>query len=243
MPWLGRPPALGAVAVLHLDGAGAPPRIAETFEQSPWLVPCVVVTPATLSPSMLQVVWGLPSQPAFVIQSAPSARVAPALVLATVATRPTPTAPHLVAYVIGRTRSVALGQTLDVIWSPKTAGARREADRTIRYRLGRLGPLGHHDWLRVHRLIRAKTEGWNLSVERQAQLVGTEARTLRSWAARYLGCSLKTFRLMAGWEWIVESVLRRGGYLPDPAEAPARITRPATGELPRPTRPGSPIRR
>ena len=44
-----------------------------------------------------------------------------------------------------------------------------------------------------------------------AHMAVTEARTLRSWVARYLGMTMKTFRATIGWEWILELALGRGG--------------------------------
>jgi hypothetical protein len=112
---------------------------------------------------------------------------------------------------VRRTNSIALGQTLDQIWKPRSALSGGNAERTVRYRLRRLGQYGSHDWIRLQRLVRIKTEGAGMTVEAQANLVGTEARTLRSWVARYLGMTLKTFRSIVGWEWVLELALDRGG--------------------------------
>lgn len=220
-PWIGRPPMPGAVAVVPADAVRQLDRVTALFDQSPWVVPCVLLTPAAISPALLQTVWGLPCQPAFVILTGSAYQVPAAMVLNAVATRPAPTVAHLVAQVVTRTESIALGQTLSGIWSDQPTRRTAEADRTVRYRLRRLGRLGHHDWLRIRKLIQAKVGGWNASVDRQAHLVGAEARTFRAWVARYLGCSMRSFQMTAGWEWIIETALRRGGFpLVETAEEP-----------------------
>ncbi len=209
---VGRLPVLGAVALAQVDGRhGLSPQLTELLEQAPWTVPCIVVAPSAVSASVLQSIWSLPVQPAVLIPADPRTRVTPAAAVAAALTRPRPTPAHLVAYVVRRTNSVVLGQTLDQIWNPRPTLGGANAERTVRYRLRRLGHYGSHDWIRIHRMVRLKSEGLGMTVEEQAHLVGTEARTLRSWVARYLGMPMKTFRATAGWEWVLELALRRGG--------------------------------
>ncbi|MBL8986426.1 MAG: hypothetical protein JNJ80_09150 [Gemmatimonadetes bacterium] len=223
-PLVGRPPALGAIAVARADGPrGFSTEMATLLDRAPWTVPCVVLRPSSVTPSVLQRVWELPGQPAFVVVTQPGDRLLPAGILTAIANRPAPLTPLLVAYVVRRTGSVILGQSLDQIWAARDRSNDTTAERTIRYRLRRLGKYGRYDWIRIRRLIRAKVEGRNLTVEQRAQLVGTEARTLRGWIARYLGTTMKNFRAMAGWEWILETALRRGGFpLDQPGPAAAR---------------------
>ena len=209
---VGRLPVLGAVALAQVDGRhGLSPQLVELLEQAPWTVPCIVVAAAAVSAAVLQSIWSLPVQPAVLIPSDPRSRTTPAAAMAAALNRPRPTAAHLVAYVVRRTNSVVLGQTLDQIWNPRPTLGGANAERTVRYRLRRLGRYGSHDWIRIHRMVRLKTECLGMTVEEQAHLVGTEARTLRSWVARYLGMPMKTFRATAGWEWVLELALRRGG--------------------------------
>ena len=232
VPLGGKLPALGAVALAQIDGRhGLSPQLAELLEQAPWTVPCIVVAPAAVSASVLQQIWSLPVQPAVLIPSDPRSRVTPASAMAAAGSRPRPTAAHLVAYVVRRTNSVVFGQTLDQIWNPRPALGGANAERTVRYRLRRLGQYGSHDWIRIQRMVRLKTEGLGKTVEEQAHLVGTEARTLRAWVARYLGMPMKTFRATAGWEWVLELALRRGGVRMD--GGPTRPESEALTRLPR----------
>jgi hypothetical protein len=223
-PIIGRLPVLGAVAVARVDGPrGLTPRLAELIEVAPWTVPCVVLRHGSVTSTVLQQVWELPAQPAFVIGGQGGEPVPPATVLAAVGNRPAPPPSLLVSYLVRRTGSVVLGQTLDHLWAGRARTGERTADRTIRYRLRRLGAYGRHDWGRIRGLVRAKVDGRTLNVEQRAHLVGTEARTLRAWIARYLGTTMKTFRTTAGWEWILESALRRGGFLrAQPVDRPDR---------------------
>lgn len=212
-PVVGRLPALGAIAVARVDGPrGLSPELATLLDRAPWTVPCVVVSSVAVTPSVLQRVWELPGQPAFVMLQGPNDHLPASTLLQAIANRSAPPTSLLIAYLVRRTGSVVLGQTLDQIWSQRDADPSATADRTVRYRLRRLGLYGRHDWIRIRRLIRAKTEGRLLNVEQRAQLVGTEARTLRSWIARYVGTTMKAFRTTAGWEWILEAALRRGRF-------------------------------
>ncbi len=209
---IGRLPALGSIAVVRIDGQqGVPPQLAELLDRAPWTVPCIVIAPTAVSAAVLQSIWSLPVQPAVLVASDRSSRITAAAAAKAAANRSRPTAAHFVAYVVRRTNSVVLGQTLDQIWGRRSALAGGNAERTVRYRLRRQGTFSRHDWIRVHSLLRVKTEAAAETVEQQAHAVGTEARTLRSWVARYLGMTMKTFRATIGWEWILELALARGG--------------------------------
>ena len=209
---VGRLPPLGSVALTRIDvRQGLSPQFTDLLERAPWTVPCIVVAQAAVSAAVLQSIWSLPVQPAVLIPSDPTSRVTAAAAVTAAASRPRPTAAHLVAYVVRRTNSVVLGQTLDQIWNPRPVLGGANAARTVRYRLRRLGRYGSHDWIRIQRLVRLKTEGIGMTVEEQAHMLGTEARTLRSWVARYLGMTMKAFRATVGWEWVLELALCRGG--------------------------------
>ena len=190
-------PALGAVAIGRIySPRGFTPGLAPLLEQSPWVIPFVVVAPACLSPEVLQAMWGLPTQPAFLVTPRPTERTSSATVLEAIAARPVPPTSLIIAYVVRRTGSVVLGETLDQVWSGRRGGA--NADRTVRYRFRKHGDYGRHDWNRVRRLVAAKAEGSDLSVEQVARLLNTEARTVRGWVRRYVGTSMRAFLATAG---------------------------------------------
>jgi hypothetical protein len=214
-PVLARVPALGSVAVARIGGGrGLGPELPRLLDRAPWTVPCVVLAPNAVSAGVLQAVWGLAGQPAFIVLSSVTERPTPSTLLKAIASRPIPPRSLAIAYAVRRTHSVVLGETLEQVWSLRSSerAGPGNAERTLRHRLRQLGEWGRHDWIRIWRLVLAKTEGRDLNVEQKAQLVGAEARTLRSWLARYLGVSMRTFRVTAGWEWILEAALRRGGF-------------------------------
>lgn len=209
----GREPALGSVAVGVVTAArGVPGDFPALLERSPWVVPCIAMAPDVVTPATLQSIWSVPGQPAFLVTPQSTNRLDPATILAAVRHRPPPPASFVVAYVVRRTGSVVLGQTLDEIWNPAQPPV-RSAERTVRHRFRRLGEYTRHDWQRIWRLIRAKTEGADLGVDQRARLVGTESRTLRTWIRRYLGTSMKGFCVTAGWEWVIEAALRSGRFV------------------------------
>jgi hypothetical protein len=206
-------PQYGSIAIARLGVAvDVLKPLHELLESYPWCAPCVVVTPGSVSPETLQAIWGLPGQPGFVVASRGFEHLSPADIAKAVANRLEPTTPLLVSYVVRRTQSVALGQTLQQIWSPRPVGP-LSAERTLRYRLRRMGSFGRLDWVRVLKLIRAKTGSSGVTVERLASMAGTEPRTLRSWTERCLGTSLRVYRETIGWEWILEAALDRAGLV------------------------------
>lgn len=207
-------PRFGAIAIARLGvTADVLQRLHDLSEAAPWCAPCVVVTPGSVSPETLHAIWGLPGQPGFVVASRGFAELSPAEITRTIANRPPPTIPLLVSYVVRRTDAISFGQTLQQIWSPRSVHGPQHAERTLRYRLRRMGSFGRHDWIRVHRLIHAKTGGPGNSVERLAAIAGTEPRTLRGWTDRCLGTTLRSFRETVGWEWILEAALRMAGLI------------------------------
>lgn len=206
-------PQYGAIAVARLGvSIDVLKPLHDLLEEYPWCAPCVIVTPGSVSPDTLQAIWGLPGQPGFVVASRGFEHLSPVDIAKAVANRSEPTPPLLVSYVVRRTHSVALGQTLQQIWSPRQVGP-LSAERTLRYRLRRMGSFGRLDWARVLKLIRIKADGDGATVERLASLAGTEPRTLRSWTGRCLGTSLRVFRETIGWEWILEAALDRAGLV------------------------------
>ncbi len=226
VPLLGKPAAPAAIAVARIAtgrSSNRGPSLVEALERTPWAAPCLVLAPASISAVLLQHLFSLPGQPAFLTVTDPMAPIPPAVLLAAVRGRPAPTPSFLASYAVRRTGSVRLGQTLSHIWGPAHGIPSSIPDRTLRYQLHQLGDLARSDWNCVERLVRIKTQPHTWSVEQQAQFANTEARTMRGWVSRYLGVSLKTFRGMVGWEWIMELTLRRGGFkliAPQPGLAP-----------------------
>lgn len=226
VPLLGKPTPPGTIAVVRIAtgrNGSRGPSLADTLERAPWAVPCLVLAPASISAGLLQHLFSLPGQPAFLTVTDPMAPIPPAVLLAAARGRPAPTPSLLASYAVRRTGSVRLGQTLSQIWGVAHGIPSSTPDRTLRYQLHQAGDLGRYDWNCIERLVRIKGQPHTWSVEQQAQFANTEARTMRGWVSRYLGVSLKTFRNLVGWEWIMELTLRHGGF---------QLTTPQSGLAP-----------
>src|SRR5690606_30837289 len=97
-------------------------------------------------------------------------------------------------------------------------------------RLAAFGPLRCRGWHAFIRLLRVSESPDAEPVERQAWSMGTDPRTLRSWRAELLGVDARVTRETPGWEWKLEAMLRRFGYLSWPG-----ASRRASGALRQPT--------
>jgi hypothetical protein len=91
--------------------------------------------------------------------------------------------------------------------TPETPAQRRD--------LRRLGPLGPSDWRTVSTLLRA-TERAVASLETMAWESGMDPRTFEDRARHYLGLGPADAARIPGWEWKLEAVLRRFGYVFEP---------------------------
>lgn len=212
-------PPFGAIALARVESAAdALTELHAYLESFPWCAPCVVVSTSDVSAETLQAIWSLPGQPGFIIGGRGQPNVGPSAVAAAVTRRPRPRVPHLVGYVMNRTLSASLGQTLEQIWGPARGPSPLSADRTIRYRLRRSGRFSRLDWLRVLRLINGKSLDRGQTVDRFAEELGSEARTVRAWTAQCLDTPLRVYRERVGWEWVLEAALRMAGLV-DPAPA------------------------
>jgi hypothetical protein len=211
-------PKLGAIVVQTFT---KPSRLAQPMvdlmERYPWVVPCLVVPPGTLTPALMHALWGLPIQPALVFPKDARDRPPESAVLQAVAGRPMPTVATRVAYVVRRTNLPSLGQTLAEIWGERSA-PKGMAERTLRYRVRRMTRLKRHDWERVNRLITVKLSDRGATLEQLALKANTDTRAFKSWVERYLGIPIGLYRELTGWEWILEAALTQGAK---PAPVPA----------------------
>jgi hypothetical protein len=91
---------------------------------------------------------------------------------------------------------------------------RSSADRALRRRLARLGPLGRNDWRRLAILARlARTAA---TVDRLAIEADVNVTYLRTWIRRLLGVTAKAYRQLPAWEAVLELGLRRAGMVLHP---------------------------
>lgn len=208
-------PPLGAIAIADASSVRQMTyELTPLVRRAPWCVPCLVVTAATADPSVLAALHEVPGRPAFV--SGPAADdLLPRLVVAGVRDRPTPTGAELADYVAMRTGRLELRAALAGLLATGPADQPRRAipPRTLRDRLHRLGPFGPRCWRTVGTLCRIAATMSGSGVGILALRAGVGPRSLRSWVRRYLALSLQEFRLIVGWEWVLEAALRQGGYV------------------------------
>jgi hypothetical protein len=218
-------PPLGTIVLSSADSAQ---RIASELEpflsRAPWCIPCLAITDATAAPDVLAAIHGLPGQPVF-IREPPNPELLPTLALAAVRRRTPPAGRLLADYVARRIGWPALRSTLESLLS---AAAEEPATsevpvRTLRDRLRRLGPLTPRCWRTIGTLSRIAATASGSGVDTLAWRAGVCPRSLRTWSRRYLGLSLREFRVNAGWEWVVEAALRKAGYVEAPAAVAPRL--------------------
>ena len=111
---------------------------------------------------------------------------------------------------------------------PKPASMRRAINR----HLAECGPLRVGHWRRLVRLLAFSEAPSTQGLDQRAWEVGFDPRTVRTWAAELLGTDLSAPAECPGWEWKVEAVLRRHGYVPWVEQ-----TRRRSGALARPLLP------
>jgi hypothetical protein len=90
------------------------------------------------------------------------------------------------------------------------------APRTLTRRVRALGPFEVRDWRGLGRLARMVTQSRlepGISLERAGWAAGVDPRSARRWLRLFTGFGWAQAVGRFGWEWIVESALRRGGYL------------------------------
>ncbi|MDX2121599.1 MAG: hypothetical protein SF070_11165 [Gemmatimonadota bacterium] len=106
--------------------------------------------------------------------------------------------------------SPAGGLLLDCLHS----GGRPHPPRTLSRRLRALGPFEARDWRGLAELARIVAGvGHGLTLEAQAYLAGLDPRTLRRWLRLATDLRWTEVSRRAGWEWLLESALRRSGCL------------------------------
>lgn len=93
-------------------------------------------------------------------------------------------------------------------------GGATRPTRTLSRRMRALGPFEVRDWRGLAELARIVAGvGQGLTLEAQAYLAGLDPRTLRRWLRLATDLRWVEVSRRAGWEWLLESALRRSGHL------------------------------
>lgn len=204
-------------AVLVCAAAGGLISLASMLywhHSAPWCPVCIV-TPrqmlsaakAALPPVVLQpVIMDIRSED----DEWPSARE----VLDCVLLRPPPPASAIAAYIAARTGKRKLGEALRACLLLTKSGSNEGFSRaSLSRKLRAFGPLTARDWRSIAYMIRIvihaqKDLGTTASLERAALRQSIDPRTLRAWLQKYVGVRFPEATKLAGWEWMLETVLR-----------------------------------
>lgn len=206
----------GIGAVLLADLAGGIPALAEAVvgqRESPWC-PLVLFADRTISGATLHAFEPVPGTWA-VLYASDYAHLTPTRrALIALRRRPLPSATTLGLWVERRLGTPSVASTLAACCG--AGGDAPRPPRTLTRRVQALGPLEVRDWRGLARLAQL-TGGLPReqppSLEFAALSAGIDPRTVRRWLRLATDLCWQQCAGMAGWEWVLESALRRYGYV------------------------------
>lgn len=201
------PMPLGTILIADLR-AGLPAVVeaGERLIEEPWY-PLVLAAPSAFDHTTDALVRHYGLGDSVVVPSGSGALDAEVLV-SKVRARPTPPAARLAAYVAARASRPDLYEILtDSFARGLSHGETAVSRSTLSRRLGGFGPLKPKDWSALAKVVAF------LSVPRRTPPPTSDPRTIRGHVQTYTGMPVGEAQRFAGWEWIVETVLRRWGYL------------------------------
>jgi hypothetical protein len=227
----GELPEPGAILILKLaGGADEAERLAGISATWPWCPIAVVVPPSVGAISFARAL--LPPGSPFILVKEPA--VPEGLVAAvtqSVRCRPTPP-PGLVADYVSRRIGRAEGgnAVLGCLSGPadETIHGQMPSRSALWRHLKRFGCWTARDWRALYRLVELLARSAP-NTDQRAWVHGVDPRTARAWCRRLLGVPLSQAATIPGWEWMAETALRRGGYVP-PAPPPVSSPAPARQE-------------
>jgi hypothetical protein len=177
----------------------------------PW-VPIVVPWDSTLAETELLVAVPALRRLAFAVRGGSPTSSA---IRTAVARRPPPNPAIVVDYLCSRAR--ALCRVREVMLDQFRSVWQGDQAHLLSYAaysriFSRAGDLTAHDWRALYRLVMGVA---SLKTSNAGNELRTTARTLNRYAMKYLGKTLVQVRELAGWEWILESVLRSRSLVGD----------------------------
>lgn len=234
-----RLPSLGDALVVHLNrAAGAPDIVREALDVAPWCAVLLLVKGA-LTTAELATTWHVLPRNAPLLSGGFETPVVD--MIECIRRRPAPRPQDLVRYLEKRnlSRSFRLAvedayQLDDVIASevgtgPEAPHSPRRARSTLNRHLMSFGPFRCREWHAFLRFLWASEVPGESPLAQRAWAIGYAPRTLRSWGSYFLGLEAPNAMKTPGWEWKLEAVLRRFGYLSRTGEG----QRPSTDPLAR----------
>jgi hypothetical protein len=212
--WSGEPAPVGSIVVADVrPGIAALAQALRAQRTVPWCPVCLVID-GSIPAKELCCFEPWPDSFAFALSAGAPFWPAPESIVRAIRARSRPEASHLAGYVAHRTRVPKLETLLKSYLFAPGAGPQR-SPRTVARHCTELGTLLPHEWSRLSQLVGWILESWECggSFEHKAAHAGIDQRTMRRWLNRLLGISLAEATEIPGWEWILESALRRSGYI------------------------------
>jgi hypothetical protein len=203
-------------AVLLTDLVGGIPALAEAVvsqRESPWC-PLVLLADRNISSATLHAFEPVPGTWAILYSSDYSHLPATRRARIALRRRPLPSATTLALWVERRLGIPTVATTLAACCG--AGGDAPRPPRTLTRRVQALGPLEVRDWRGLARL--AQLAGGlpcenPPSLECAALNAGIDPRTVRRWLRLATDLCWQQCAHLAGWEWVLESALRRFGYV------------------------------
>ena len=204
---------LGAVLLDQSDNPLiALARLTALIHQSPWVIPCVAISPeqGPLEP-LLFLVSELRDRLAVVRLPRPTAEAGPSDVLNAVRNRKPPHAENLADWVGYRLKNRELRNALAAQFSDALGGPPAStfaSAATFSRLLARYGRLAARDWRAIARLcVYCATSGQGSAIRKLS------IRTARDYLKHYIRLSYHALADRVGWEWVLEGALRAHGYV------------------------------
>lgn len=224
-------PPLGALLIADMAGAqGVEDAVTRAHQGAPWCPVCLLLSPRPMDAGLLECVQGLPKHLVYVTRHLPGDPPNVDAIVYAVAHRPPPSAADLAGYVARRTRNRRLGEALVACFRAYMGqGGPTSALRSwLSRQLAPCGSLTGRDWGAIVTTLPVLRSG-PFGLDRFAYELGLDPRTVRARLRRYAGMSMTEAGQCIGWEWFLETVLRRWGYVEAPdGLADSRNIRAAT---------------
>jgi hypothetical protein len=134
--------------------------------------------------------------------------------VAAVRRRPVPRSTTIAQWIERRLRNPGVGGVLAACFGDE--GDNQRPPRTLTRRVRELGPLEVRDWrglARIAQILAARSFRAGGSLETAAFEAEVDPRTLRRWLQLVTNRSWVEASGMVGWEWVLETALRRWGYV------------------------------
>lgn len=208
---------LGTILVADITGEAGVVAVIEAAARvaaEPWCPVVLLSRSAELSRTVEAVVDQFDMAPAMATLPGEANLLSPEHILAAVNGRQAPSPGRLAGYVVSRTAKPNVRSLLEECFRRGTSQEIRQESysrSTLYRRLSGFGPFKPHDWTSLSQtlsLLLASGSLRNLSMANEI-----DPRTVQARVQRFTGIDFRQARRLSGWEWVIESGLRRAGYV------------------------------